>query len=77
MITEQDLFNIVGNKIANEVQKTIIRNNFSPRIAEQMCNAIDRNEAANHFQRLLTEWMEAQQKQQQAIQKFLQQYYNR
>lgn len=36
MITIQDLYNIVGNKIANEAQKTLIRNNFPPQIAEQM-----------------------------------------
>ena len=41
MITIQDLYNIVGNKIANETGKAIIRNNFPPQIAEQMCNAID------------------------------------
>ena len=40
MITIQDLYNIVGNKIANEMQKTIIRNNFPPQIAERMCDAI-------------------------------------
>ena len=28
MITPQDLFNIVGNKMANEAKKSIIRNNF-------------------------------------------------
>ena len=77
MITIQDLYNIVGNKISNEVGKAIIRNNFPPQIADQMCNAIDAHEAADHFQRFLTEWIEAQQRQQQAIQSFLQQYYNR
>ena len=30
MITIQDLYNIVGNKIANEAQKALIRNNFPP-----------------------------------------------
>lgn len=34
MITIQDLYNIVGNKIANEAQKALIRNNFPPQIAE-------------------------------------------
>lgn len=53
MITIQDLYNIVGNKIANEAQKALIRNNFPPQIAEQMCNAIDGQERAEHFQRLL------------------------
>jgi hypothetical protein len=38
MITIQDLNNIVGNKIANEAQKALIRNNFPPQIAEQMCS---------------------------------------
>ena len=52
MITIQDLYNIVGNKIANEAQKALIRNNFPPQIAEQMCNTIDGQERAEHFQRL-------------------------
>lgn len=77
MITIQDLYNIVGNKISNEVGKTIIRNNFQPHIAEQMCNAIDAHESADHFQRLMQEWIELQQKQQQVVQYFLSQYYNK
>lgn len=76
MITTQDLFNIIGNKISNVVGKSIIRNNFPPQIAEQMCNAIDCNEKAELLQKL-TEWQEFQNRQQQAIQSFLQQYYNR
>ena len=36
MITVQDLYNVVGNKIGNEAQKNLIRNNFPPHIAEQM-----------------------------------------
>lgn len=76
MITTQDLFNIVGNKISNEMGKSIIRNSFPPQIAEQMCNAIDCNEEAELLQKL-SEWQESQKRQQQAIQSFLQQYYNR
>ena len=78
MITIQDLYNIVGNKIANEAQKALIRNNFPPQIAEQMCNAIDGQERAEHFQRLLkeyNEWMQNQQRQQMYIQQFLREYY--
>lgn len=78
MITIQDLYNIVGNKIANEAQKTLIRNNFPFQIAEQMCNAIDGQERAEHFQRLLreyNEWMQNQQRQQEAVQRFLKEYY--
>lgn len=79
MITIQDLYNIVGNKIANETGKEIIRNNFPPQIAEQMCNAIDGQERAEHFQRLLkeyNEWMQYQQRQQEAVQRFLREYYH-
>lgn len=77
MITIQDLCDILDNKISNQVRKSIIRNNFPPQIAEQICDAIDRNERAEHIIRFFKEWMEIQQKQQQAIQAFLQQYYNR
>jgi len=79
MITIQDLYNIVGNKIANETGKAIIRNNFPPQIAEQMCRAIDGQERAEHFQRLLreySEWMQSQQRQQEAVQRFLREYYH-
>lgn len=79
MITIQDLYNIVGNKIANETGKAIIRNNFPPQIAEQMCRAIDGQERAEHFQRLLreyNEWMENQQRQQEMVQRFLREYYH-
>ena len=73
MITIQDLYNIVGNKIANEAQKALIRNNFPPQIAEQMCNSIDGQERAEHFQRLLreyNEWIQNQQRQQETVQRF-------
>ena len=79
MITIQDLYNIVGNKIANETGKAIIRNNFPPQIAEQMCRAIDGQERAEHFQRLLkeyNEWMQNQQRQQETVQRFLREYYH-
>ena len=79
MITIQDLYNIVGNKIANETGKAIIRNNFPPQIAEQMCCAIDGQERAEHFQRLLreySEWMQSQQRQQEMVEWFLREYYH-
>ena len=78
MITIQDLYNIVGNKIANETGKAIIRNSFPLQIAERMCAAIDGQERAEHFQRLLieyNEWVLNQQRQQAAIRKFLKEYY--
>ena len=76
MMTIQDLYNIVGNKMANEVKKSIIRNNFPPRVAKQMCDAIDLNEMEELIKKM-NEWQEEQNKQQQAIQSFLQQYNNR
>lgn len=78
MVTIQDLYNIVGNKISNEMQKAMIRNNFPPQIAERMCAAIDGQEKAKHFQRLLQEYNELlinQQRQQEAITAFLREYY--
>ena len=78
MITVQELYNIVGNKIGNEVQKSLIRNNFPPHIADQMCAAIDGHERMEHFYRFLmeyNEWMMQQQRQQAAVQEFLKKYY--
>lgn len=78
MITIQDLYNIVGNKIANETGKAIIRNNFPPQIAEQMCSAIDGQERAEHFQRLLreyNEWLMQQQRQREMVERFLREYF--
>lgn len=80
MITIQDLYNIVGNRISNEMQKSIIRNNFPPQLAERMCAAIDGQERIEHFQRLLkeyNEWMVMQQRQQEAVRQFLREYYKR
>ena len=80
MITIKDLYDIVGKKIANEASKAIIRKNMPPQIGGQMCDAIDRHEAADHFQRLLmeyNEWLVNQQRQQEAVQQFLREYYKR
>lgn len=78
MITIQDLYNIVGNKIVNETGKAIIRKNFPPQIAERMCAAVDSPEKAEHFQRLLqeyNEWMVNQQRQQEMVERSLMEYY--
>ena len=80
MITVQDLYNIVVNKVSNETQKTIIRNSFPQHIAERMCSAIDVTENTEHFMRLLNEyneWMMQQQRQQEAVIEFLRQYRSR
>lgn len=49
MITIKDLYDIVGKKMTNEASKAVIRNNMPPQIAEQMCDVIDRHEAAENF----------------------------
>ena len=77
MITIQGLYNIFGSKISNEMQKTIIRNNCSPQIAECMCAAIDGKEKSEHFQRLLleyNEWFINRQRQQAMAQEFMREY---
>ena len=59
------------------MQKTFIRNNFPWQIAERMCFAIDGQEKAEYFIRLLNEyyeWMVQQQRQQVAVIEFLRQY---
>ncbi len=78
MITIQDLNNILDNKIANEAQKNLIRNNFPPQIAERMCAAIDGQEKVELFKRILNEyneWLLNQQRQQMCVQQFLREYY--
>ena len=76
-MTEQDFLNIIGNKISNEMQKTIIRNNYAPQTAELLCNVIDSREKADLFQKLMEEWVNYQHRQQQIVQGFFGQYYNR
>jgi hypothetical protein len=80
MVNPKLEYNIIGNKINNETQKRIIRNNFPPQIAERMCSAIDGQENMDHFMRLLNEyneWMVQQQRQQEAVIEFLRQYRSR
>ena len=77
MLTVKDFQDIVEGKIASEAQKAIIRNSVPPQIAEKMCEAIDKNETAKHFERFLKEWNEwilNQQRQQLYIQQFLAQH---
>ena len=77
-MTIQDLYNIAGNKITNETAKAIIRNNFPPQFADQMCRVIDGQERAEHFHRLLQEynkWMLNQLRLQALVQQFLREYY--
>lgn len=75
MITEKDLCDIIGNKIAHDIGKSLIRSSLPPHIAGQLCDAIDRNDATEKFDRILMEyndWLAEQQRQQQYILQFLQ-----
>ena len=73
-MTQQDFLNIIGNKISNEMQKAIIRNNFQSQLADPLCKVIDSHEATDLFQRMLNEWIAYQNRQQQILQAFLRQY---
>lgn len=74
MITVKDLQDIIGKKLSNEVMKNMIRTNMPLQIANQLCDAIDRQEKTEHMIRLLkewNEWLEHQRKQQEQLQRFL------
>ena len=78
MITAKDLCDIIGNKIASDIWKSLIRSNFPPQIAEQLCDAIDRKDNFDKFNRIMSEyneWLAAQHRQQQYLQQFLMQYF--
>lgn len=78
MITTKDLCDIVGNKMTSDVWKRMIRNSFPPHIAEQLCDAIDRKDNVDMFNRIMTEyneWLAVQKRQQQYLQQFLREYY--
>lgn len=78
MLSIQDLYNILDNKIANEAKKSLIRNNMPPQLANRMCAAIDGQEKAELFKRILNEyneWLLTQQRQQMYIQQFLREYF--
>ena len=78
MVTAKDFCDMIGNKMASEYGKSMIRNNFPPNIAEQICDAIDRKDNADMFNRIMKEyieWLAQQQRQQQYFQQFLMQYF--
>ena len=51
--------------------KNMIKANMPLLISSQLCEAIDRQEKAEHMIRLLNEWLEHQRKQQEQLQRFL------
>lgn len=56
MVTAKDFCDMIGNKMASEYGKSMIRNNFPPNIAEQLCDAIDRKDNADMFNRIMKEY---------------------
>lgn len=78
MITAKDFSDIIANKIANDIGKAMIRQSFPPHIAEQLCDAIDRYDSVDKFNRIMreyNEWLAEQQRQQQYLQQFLMQHF--
>ena len=74
MITEKDFHDIIGKKVSNEIMKNMIKAIMPLQIASQLCDAIDRQEKAEHLILLLkewNEWLEHQRKQQEQLQRFL------
>ena len=78
MITAKDFCDIIGNKIASDMWKSLIRNSSQPHIAEQLCDAIDKKDSVDKFNRIMSEyneWLAEQHRQQQYFQQFLMQYF--
>lgn len=78
MITTKDFCDIIANKMASDMWKSLIRNSFPPQIAEQLCDSIDKKDSLDKFNRIMTkynEWLAEQQRQQQYLQQFLMQYF--
>ena len=78
MITAKDFCDIISNKMSSDIGKSLIRKNLPQHIAEQLCDAIDRNDGVDKFNRIMTEyneWLAEQQRQQQYLQQYLMQYF--
>ena len=78
MITAKDFCDIISNKIATDMWKSMVRNNFPSHIAEQLCDAIDRKDRVDKFNRIMqeyNEWLTLQQRQKQYLQQFLMQHF--
>ncbi len=58
MVTVNDLFEISGNKMMNDIQKSFIRRIYSPDIAESLCASIDVHEKADGLKRFVREYDE-------------------
>ena len=68
---QNEIWNIIQNKIGNEVLKNFIRRTYAPQIADLLCGAIDAKEHADLFEKLYKEWLEYQKRQSDIIQAYL------
>ena len=68
---QQEIWNIIQNKIGNEVLKNFIRRTYAPQIADLLCRALDAREHADLFEKLYKEWLEYQKHQSDIIQAYL------
>jgi hypothetical protein len=70
-MTQHEIWNIIQNKIGNEVLKNFIRCTYTPQLADLLCRAIDAKEHADLFDKLYKEWLEYQKHQSDIIQAYL------
>ena len=68
---QQEIWNIIQNKIGNETLKNYIRRTYAPHIADLLCRAIDAKEHADLFDKLHKVWLEYQKRQNDIIQAYL------
>lgn len=68
---QQEIWNIIQNKIGNEALKNFIKRTYVPQIADLLCRAIDAKEHADLFEKLYKEWLEYQKRQNDIIQAYL------
>ena len=70
-MTQQEIWNIIQDKIGNEALKNFIRRAYVPQIADLLCRAIDAKEHADLFETLYKEWLEYQKRQNDIIRRYL------
>lgn len=70
-MTNHEIWNIIQNKIGNEMLKDYIRRTFASDVANFLCQAIDTKEHADLFVKLYNEWFEYQKRQIDNVQDYL------
>lgn len=70
-MTNHEIWNIIQNKISNELLKDYIRRTYASDVANFLCQAIDAKEHADLFVKLYYEWVEYQKRQEDNINNYL------